>query len=64
MDDRSITDIVSDICKFTLDQCCEVRGEFFNAESELGMEEKFAALHHYRTSSLNINDYMFPELFD
>jgi hypothetical protein len=46
VDSRSITLTVGDICKFFTDECVEVGGKFFYAESELGMEEKFKKLRN------------------
>jgi hypothetical protein len=43
VDSKNITQTVADICKFVTDECCEVGGKFFNAESELG-REKFEKL--------------------
>ena len=63
MDHSTITQIVSDICKFVTDECCHVDGKFFNAESELAMDDKLVKLHNWRTD-LNMNDYKLPDLLE
>ena len=63
MDHSTITQTISNICKFVTDECCYVDGKFFNAESELAMEEKYVKLRNWRTD-LSMNDYKLPELLD
>jgi hypothetical protein len=46
VDSRNITQTVADICKFVTDECCEVGGNFFYAESDLGMKEKYEKLRN------------------
>jgi hypothetical protein len=46
-----------------MDECCEVGGKFFYAESNLGMEEKYEKLRNWRTSDLDMNDYKLPDIF-
>ena len=61
VDNSTITQIVSDICKFVTDECCHVDGKFFNAESELATKEKYMKLRNWRTD-LDMNNYKLPEL--
>jgi len=63
VDSRNITQTVANICKFVMDECCYVEGKFFNAESELGTEEKYEKLRKWRTSDLDMNDYRLPDIF-
>jgi hypothetical protein len=64
VDSRNITQTVADICKFVMDECCEVGGKFFYAESDLGMAEKYEKLCNWRTSDLDMNDYKLPDIFE
>ena len=63
VDNSTITQIVSDICKVVTDECCHIDGKFFYAESELAMEEKYVKLRNWRTD-LNLNDYKLLDLFE
>jgi hypothetical protein len=63
VDSRNITQIVAGICKFVADECCEVRGKFFYAKSDLGMEEKYKKLCNWRTSDLDMNDNKLSDIF-
>ena len=63
VDNSTITQIVSDICKVVTDECCHVDGKFFYAESELAMEEKYVKLRNWRTD-LDLNDYKLLDLFE
>jgi hypothetical protein len=63
VDSRNITQTVADICKFVTDECCHVGGNFFYAESELGMAEKYQRLHNWRTSELDMKDYKLLDIF-
>ena len=58
-----ITQIVSDICKFATNECCHIEEKFFNAESELAMDDKLVKLHNWRTD-LNMNDYKLSDLLE
>ena len=62
VDNSTITQIVSDICKVVTDECCYVDRKFFNDESELGTE-KYLKLRNWRTD-LDLNDYKLPDLFE
>ena len=62
VDHSTITETVSDICKFVTDECCYVDGKFFSADSELATE-KYVKLRNWRTE-LDMNDYKLPDLFD
>ena len=63
VDNSTITQIVSDICKVVTNECCHVDGKFFYAKSELVMEEKYVKLRNWRTD-LDMNDYKLPDLFE
>ena len=63
VDNSTITQIVSDICKVVTDECCHIDGKFFYAESELAMEEKYVKLRNWRTD-LDLNDYKLLDLFE
>ena len=52
-----------DICKFATNECCHIEEKFFNAESELAMDDKLVKLHNWRTD-LNMNDYKLPDLLE
>lgn len=63
VDHATITQTVSNICKFVTDECCHVEGTFFYAESELAMEDKFVKLRNWRTD-LDMCDYKLPDLLE
>ena len=62
MDHSTITETVSDICKFVTDECCYVDGKFFSADSELATE-KYVKLRNWRTY-IDMNDYKLSDLFE
>ena len=64
VDERNFTKTISDICKFLLDQCCDVNGDFFYLLSKLGTNPKFEKLRQWRSGDINMIDYKLPELFD
>ena len=61
MDHSTITQTVSDICKFVTDEYCYVDGKFFTADSQLATEEKYVKLRNWRTQ-LKMDDYKLPDL--
>ena len=61
MDNASIKQTVSDICKFVTDECYHVGGKCFYTESDLATEDKFVKLHNWRTH-LNMKNYKLPKL--
>ena len=63
VDHSTITQTISNICKFVTDECCYVDGKFFTADNELATEEKYIKLCNWRTE-LDMNDYKLPDLFD
>ena len=63
VDNSTITQILSDICKVVTDECCHIDGKFFYAESELAMEEKYMKLCNWRTD-LDLNDYKLLDPFE
>ena len=63
VDHSTITQTVSDICKFVTDEYCYVDGKFFTADSQLATEEKYVKLRNWRTK-LDMNDYKLPDLFE
>ena len=56
VDHSTITQTISNICKFVTDECCYVDGKFFDTDSELATEEKYVKLRNCRTD-LDMNDY-------
>ena len=64
IDQRTITQIVTNICKFVTYQCCHVDGQFFYTKSELAREDKFEKLRNWRTSGLDMNDYRLLDIFE
>ena len=64
MDSRNITQTVANICKFVTEECCYVGGKFFNIESELGTEEKYVNLRHWKSDTLDMTDYKLPDIFE
>jgi hypothetical protein len=63
VDCRNITQTIADICKCVTDDCADVGGKFFYAESELGMAEKYKRLHNWRTK-LDMKDYKLSDIFE
>ena len=61
MDKYVIIHIISDICKFVIDECCHVGGLAFYDKSNLATDDKFVRLRNWRTQ-LNMKDYKLPEL--
>jgi hypothetical protein len=64
IDHKTITRTVGDICKFVTDECCHVGGTFFYEESELGTEEKYVNLRHWRSNAIDMTDYKLPDIFE
>jgi hypothetical protein len=47
-----------------MDECCHVGGTFFYDESELGTEEKYVNLRHWRSDAFDMTDYKLLDIFE
>jgi hypothetical protein len=64
VDRKSITRTVADICKFVTDECGEVGGKFFYLGSEYARDPKFERLRNWRTSDIDMKDYVLLDIFE